>query len=263
MYQSSDQACKKTRHYPNIRVEFYSKKSLLKFKAADQALQTSPEDYDRMATAKTLDEYLGDLNNEKSNKYKDFASDKQIADYISKQPKNDEGKTVIDYKAIMERVAEQEKKGEEPDPAEAKIAANIQKYVEDNRREIPERFDHFHSLQGNEVEGMGIYINNIDFSGQRGTKSYYSEIDAQINAIEMGWPTDELQHISRMQMAYRKLLITKGKNNPGLPALKEEMRTFYEERIKDKPYPATEEERKKLYEDMYRISKKFDDNTIC
>ncbi len=101
---------------------------------------------------------------------------------------------------------------------------------------------------------MGCVTNEADITGARGIQNTFPEIDAQLNAIDMGWPMDELVNIARLRIFLRDGIgLKSGKYLSEEKATMQKARDFYNERIKDKPYPATEEERKNFYRDFLNI----------
>lgn len=163
----------------------------------------------------------------------------------------------IDYDAILKRVEEKRKKGEAVDPADEAIVDDIKTKIDAYYNRNYEKSDALYSRYGVELYEMGCATpGEKNFTGDRGSASYIHEVEAQINAIEMGWPMDELVHIQRLQIAMRKQFVAIGRvlSQEDLE-FKKSIKTFYDEKIKDKPYPATEEERRALYQELYKIGR--------
>ncbi len=101
---------------------------------------------------------------------------------------------------------------------------------------------------------MGYKTNEMNFTGIRGFLDYLNEVDSQINAIDMGWPMDELIHIERFLIATRSFFSNGGVQNEERLQQKASITTFYNTRIKDQPYPTTEEGRRALYQELLHYS---------
>ena len=215
-------------------------------KARDQ-YKKALQDY--LASCKALEVKPGE---------KEITAKRKITEDTIKKLKREDGpEKDIDYEAIMKRVEEQEKNGLVPDPEEKKIVDDIHKAVDEYyiKNEKGDEIDAYNSLYYRELDAMGYCTNEKDFTGARGNGSFFHEVEAQINAIDMGWPMDELIHIERLHRAMRTSFKRKtGKFTPEEMEFKNSIKTFYDEKIKDKPYPATEEERQALYRELYELS---------
>ena len=195
-----------------------------------------------------------------------------LRDEIIKAMKNQDGPDKnVDYYGILKRVAEQETNGQDPDPEEKAISEDIKNRVNAKYTTDAYRFDWCNSRYEKELKAAGTKeLNEADFTGNRGNTVLLSEVEAQINAIDMGWPVDELENIARLQLVLRSTISVGNNPDPqGALDYKNRCRTFYNERIKDKKYPATEEARQAFYRDFYAlaresetfISGEFVDNT--
>lgn len=173
---------------------------------------------------------------------------------IAELKEKDGPKKNIDYHGIYKRVEEQEKAGEEPDILEKGIADMIREGVKAKMKGTD--LLAYNSRYNDEYEAMGFSVNgDEDFTGKRGNLQYYHEAEAQLDAIEMGWPMDELIHIQRLLISKRSTFKPKAReftleDKKAIKAADD----FYENRIKGKPYPATEEARKEFYRDFYKVS---------
>lgn len=157
------------------------KKALQNYIAANKALQIGAEDAQRLAKLYLRDEII------KHKKQQD-GPDKEV-----------------DYYGILKRVEEQEKNGAAVDPEEKAIADGIKDAVEQKYVTDSHRFDWCNSRYGKELDAAGCKeLNEIDITGARGNAVFQPELEAQINAIDMGWPVDELIHIQRLHLIMRK-----------------------------------------------------------
>ena len=170
----------------------------------------------------------------------------------------------VDYEAIIKRVQEQEENGFEPDPKDKEIADMINAQVNDEyeKTKYNDAIDIYNSRYSSELSALGYTVNEKDFTGVRGNRAYYSEVEAQINALDMGWPIDELVHIQRIQIALRANFKPKSRHFTAEDIAKlNRLKVFYNDRIKDKPYPSTEEERQAFYSELYEVSQGIVDAT--
>ena len=209
------------------------KKALQNYIAANKALQIGAEDAQRLAKLYLRDEII------KHKKQQD-GPDKDV-----------------DYYGILKRVEEQEKNGAAVDPEEKAIADGIKDAVEQKYVTDSHRFDWCNSRYGKELKAAGCKeLNEMDFTGARGNAVFQPELEAQINAIDMGWPVDELIHIQRLHLIMRKSSNVAEKDEAEeYNNFKTKCTTFYNERIKDKKYPATEEARQTFYRDFYALAR--------
>ena len=212
------------------QIEFREKykKALQNFLAANEALGMEPKDFVRRDVIKEMKQQDG--------------------------PEKD-----VDYYGILQRVEEQDKNGEEPDPREKAIAEDIKTRVDNKFNAEKNDYKWSRSRFEKELQAAGcVGLNEIDFTGNRGNKEmFFSQVEAQINAIDMGWPVDELVHIQRLQMLFRKESDISGKpDTPEHQQFKEDCIAFYNDRIKDKKYPATEEARQAFYRDFYDLARR-------
>lgn len=160
----------------------------------------------------------------------------------------------VDYEAIIKRVEEQQKNGEQPSPDDIAIVKKINDAVD--KKYTPANSEKYNSRYSSELKAMGFDTNETDFTGARGLSTFYNEMEAQLNAIDMGWPMDELIHIQRMNTFFREGISLKERNfTPEDQEKIKNAKRFYDERIKDKPYPDTEEKRQEFYRDFYEVAK--------
>ncbi|SNU05851.1 hypothetical protein SAMN06297422_10567 [Lachnospiraceae bacterium] len=160
----------------------------------------------------------------------------------------------IDYYAIYQRAKDKIDNNEEVDLGEKEVYDKISNEIE---RWLDSK-DDYDSRYGLEIEAMGYYLNgDKDFTRKRGNRNFETELEAQINAIDMGWPMDELIHVQRLQIVKSRYFKRKtgGEFTPEEKEIVKRAKDFYENKIKDKPYPHTEEGRKNLYQEFYEISK--------
>ena len=185
-----------------------------------------------------------------------------IRDDIIKEQKTQDGPDKnIDYHAIIKRVEEQKKNKLPVDPEDQRIADDIEKKVNDDYKENRHKYDWCCSRFGKEVAAAGYETNEKDFTGNRGNKIHFPAVEAQINAIDMGWPVDELIHIQRLHLLIKNFSV-KGKNStPEMEAFPAKCNKFYDEKIKNKPYPSTEEGRRALYEEFYALGREATEYT--
>ena len=173
---------------------------------------------------------------------------------IKAMKKADGDEKNVDYEAIIKRVEAQQKNGEQPSPEDSEIVKKINDAVD--KKYTPAQYERYNSRYSSELSAMGFKTNETDFTGTRGLSSFYNELNAQLNAIDMGWPMDELIHIQRMTTFFREGISLKERDFT--PEDQEKIRNakrFYDERIKDKPYPDTEEKRQEFYRDFYEVAK--------
>ncbi len=210
------------------------KKALQKYVAANNALAAGPQEKERIAKL-----YIRD-------------------DIIKKMKQQDGPEKDVDYYGILKRVEEQEKKNEVPDPEEKAIADSIKNKVNNKyNNPNPGQIDKYNSRYENELVAAGcVDLNEMDFSGSRAAgETAFAEVEAQINAIDMGWPIDELIHVQRLQMIIRPAMNISGcPDREGFNNFKDRCIAFYNERIKDKKYPATEAARQAFYRDFYALA---------
>ena len=177
-----------------------------------------------------------------------------IRDSVIKERKEQDGpEKNIDYAAIIKRVEDQEEKKLPVDPEDKRIRDEIKKKVDDTYTADRHKYDWCNSRYGMEVEAAGYKTNESNLTGNRGNKFYFSEIEAQINAIDNGWPADELIHIERLHILMRSFEVGGKQTTPAMRAFSNKCKVFYNERIKDKPYPSTEGERKAFYQAFYAL----------
>ncbi len=177
---------------------------------------------------------------------------------ISELKEKDGPNKNIDYHGILKRVEEQEKAGEEPDILEKGIVNVIREGVKAKMEATNSKAlrNPYNSRYNIESEAMGFSLNgDEDFTGKRGNSTMFHEVEAQLDAIEMGWPMDELIHIQRLLLPKRTNFNQKVREF----TLEDRMAIkaaddFYKDRIKGKPYPATEEARQEFYRDFYQVS---------
>ncbi len=86
----------------------------------------------------------------------------------------------------MKRVEEQKKNGQEPSPEDSEIVKKINDSV--NEKYNPKTYADYNTRYAFELKGMGCVTNEADITGARGIQNTFPEIDAQLNAIDMGWP---------------------------------------------------------------------------
>ena len=204
------------------------KKALQNFLAANEALGMEPKDFVRRDVIKAMKQQDG--------------------------PEKD-----VDYYGILQRVEEQEKNGEEPDPREKAIAEDIKTRVDNKYNAEKNDYKWSRSRFEKELKAAGgVGPNEEDFTGDRGNKEmFFSHVEAQINAIDMGWPVDELVHVQRLQQIFRNDAgISSKPGTPEYQQFKEDCKAFYNDRIKDKKYPATEEARQAFYRDFYDLARR-------
>lgn len=115
----------------------------------------------------------------------------------------------IDYNEIIKRVEEQKKKGQEPNPEDSAIAKKINDIV--NKEYKPGDYSEYNTRYAFELKGMGYAPSERDFTGNRGIQLMIPEIEAQLNAIDMGWPMDELVNIQRLTVFLRNNIRPNGK----------------------------------------------------
>ena len=209
------------------------KKALQNYIATSQGLAQGPKEEERLAKL-----YLRD-------------------EIIEAMKTHDGPEKNVDYYGILKRVAEKEKNGEKPDPEEKSIEQNINNRVEAKYKTDAYRFRWCNSRYEKELLAAGcVDMSDMDFTGQRGNAGTFPQVEAQINAIDMGWPVDELVHIERLQIIMKPSVGIRGnQDTPEFQDYKNRCRTFYNERIKDKKYPATEEARQAFYRDFYELAR--------
>ena len=136
------------------------------------------------------------------------------------------------------------------------IAVKIKNLVEKEYNNNPAHHDILNSKYWHELNAMGFDPNDDkDFTGARGAAYRMEHVKALSNALDMGWPVDELKHIERIHIVIKSTFNLKGKKWTAKDlSVKESLRNFYKERIKDKPYPSTDEERRRFYQDLYKLS---------
>lgn len=207
------------------------RKALQNYWSANNAQEMGIKEAERIAKLYALDEVI---------------KDKKQADGPDKD---------VDYYGIMKRVEEQEKNKQPVDPKDKELVDSIKESAKNVYNANPARFDYCNARYMYELEAVGFHTNGKNVTGIRGNQFYYPEIDAQINAMDMGWPVDELVHVQRLQLILRPTFKVPGKSNdPAVPAFKNRCKTFYEERIMNKPYPSTEEGRQAFYRDFYALA---------
>ena len=173
---------------------------------------------------------------------------------ISDLKQNDGPDKDIDYYAIYQRAKDKIDNNEEVDLEEKEVYDKISNEIEQRL----DSKDAYNSRYGLEIEAMGYYLNgDKDFTRNRGNRRFETELEAQINAIDMGWPMDELIHVQRLQIVNSAQFKRKrgGQFTPEEKKIVKKAKDFYENKIKDKPYPDTEEGRQNLYQEFYEISK--------
>ncbi|SNU07012.1 hypothetical protein SAMN06297422_11030 [Lachnospiraceae bacterium] len=207
------------------------KKALQNYLSANEALEMGPEEKERISKLYCRKVVIDELKN-------------------TDGPGKD-----IDYNAIIKRVEEKEKAGEPTDPDEQKIVDDIREKTNNMYKSNPYKYEHCNSRYSLELEAMGYYVNERDFTGKRGNETFKPEIEAQINAIDMGWPVDELIHIQRLSVILRDTFSVRDRDSKDYIDFAKKCKTFYEEKIKDKPYPSTEKGRRALYREFYSLGK--------
>ncbi len=166
-----------------------------------------------------------------------------------------------DYRAVYKRVAEQKKNKIKPSPADESIYNAITKKVNSRFKENKMHYGEYNTLFGHELEGMGFYVNIEDFTGFRGTNLGSHMAEAQIKAIDHGWPMDEIQNIQRLQIVISDGFKISGKDfEPKHENAINRAKEFYN-RIKDMDYPTTEAARQEMYQELYEISVDIADYT--
>ena len=210
---------------------------------------------------KGLEDYLSASKSIMNSKeeFEKYSHDHYREEVIKQLKEKDGPDKNIDYDAIYNRVKEQKSKKLEVNPEDAKIFDDINNRVDQKISSISDDVALYSSKYYKEINTYGdYYINEKDFTGVRGNSSMFGEVEAQINAIDMGWPMDELIHIQRLLICTRRNFNHNSKNLTNeQKAIKNSVKDFYETRIKDKPYPATEEGRRALYQEMYDLSNKI------
>ena len=202
---------------------------------------------DYLSACKSLE--IGDKEHERISKL-------YIRDSVIEDLKNEDGADKnVDYYAIIKRVEEQENNGQEVDPEDKRIAKDIQSRVDDQYIKDYFKTDEYNSRYTRELAAMGYETNEKDFTGARGNGNFYNELEAQINAIDNGWPADELVHIQRLQTILRgsTIVLREHQDTPERVSFQAKCRVFYNDKIKDKPYPTTEEGRQALYQEFYAL----------
>jgi len=166
------------------------KKALQNYLVANKALQSGPEESERIAKL-----YIRD-------------------DIIKHKKQQDGPDNNVDYDGILKRVEEQEKAGVAPDPEEKAISDEIKAAVDNEYAAEYHKYDWCNSRFAIELEAAGCKdLNEGDFTGNRGNTPFFPEVEAQINAIDMGWPVDELIHIQRLHLIMRSTGYVHNKNN--------------------------------------------------
>ena len=209
------------------------RRHLIDYKNALKKLQSAPGEMERISKSKMRD---------------DIIAEKKQAD--NRQKVN------IDYEGIIKRVEKQQRLGQNVDPNELNIVNDINNRVNARyeERKLYEEYQKFNSAYHKELLAMGYKTNEMNITGIRGSLDYLDEVDAQINAIDMGWPMDELIHIERFLIATRSFFSDGGVQNEERLQQKASITTFYNTRIKDQPYPTTEEGRRALYQELLHYS---------
>ncbi len=250
------------------------KKGLQNYLSSCKKIMNGKDEWEKLNKIQLRDDYINEL----IKKNQPNKGDMDILNKVEKEVKegkepNPEEKKIADkarqqlnqqtyehYRELLKRAEDKQKAGQEPNPEESRIAKEVNEYIDKNFD--PHANQPFNSRYGNELQGMGFYVNEEDFSGNRGNQLLFHEVEAQINAIDMGWPNDELIHIERLTKMFGELFDVKNKNLSveDCEALKE-AKDFYNTKIKDKPYPSTENERLELYQEFYEHSLKLTEVT--
>ena len=215
------------------------KECIMNYYSAMKGVENGPEEFDRLLRVAIRDDV--------------------IKEYKDRDAKDKKG-IYVDYEAIYIRVEQQIKNGQESSKDDLDIYNRIKERVDKIVSTERVKKDLYNSKYFHELNSMEYWTNEKDFTGFRGNMQLYDEVEVQLNAIDMGWPLDEIPHVQRI---FKMTKPGMGSNSYAYgekeKAIISKARTFYNERIKDKPYPSKDSERKAFYRDFYQISKEMSD----